>query len=190
MKNQDLISLPCKFVCHIPDGYDQMKSICVEGAQAILLIGSEVPPMIMGVDSEGIKRWGSVPQVLDLTVFPPEKEDPFAELKAAQKAGKTIQSCLAPENPHWIDFKTIPVWDAPISCYRIKPEPPPRQPYSQESWAGRWVKDDDTNVRYSVLEVHHHGIQINRLFLTWETLLIEGWTFSDKPNGIFYPCYR
>jgi hypothetical protein len=47
------------------------------------------------------------------------KPDPYAELKAAQKAGKVIQ---LPSGDKWEDL-TDPTFDFPVSCYRIKPEP-------------------------------------------------------------------
>lgn len=49
--------------------------------------------------------------------FPPEqKDDPYAELKAALAAGKTIQM------RNWEDVATA-MWCRPPDCYRVKPEP-------------------------------------------------------------------
>lgn len=47
------------------------------------------------------------------------KPDPYAELKATQKAGKVIQ---LPSGGKWEDL-TDPTFDFPVGCYRIKPEP-------------------------------------------------------------------
>lgn len=56
-----------------------------------------------------------------------EKEptkDPYAELKAAHKAGKTIQVNAAPiqKQPEWLTCHD-PRWNNDADCYRIKPEP-------------------------------------------------------------------
>jgi hypothetical protein len=46
--------------------------------------------------------------------------DPYAELRAAHAAGKTIQLL---DNILWADCLKEPDWSAPVHDYRIKPEP-------------------------------------------------------------------
>lgn len=49
-----------------------------------------------------------------------EPADPYAEFKAAYKAGKTLQTRgYHPDS--WTDLKTVPVWCDPPDRYRIKP---------------------------------------------------------------------
>ena len=59
---------------------------------------------------------------LPLTTPWPEtpKVDPFAELKAAHKAGKVIQ-CKQDRSGNWVDIP-MPTWDVEIYRYRIKPD--------------------------------------------------------------------
>lgn len=47
--------------------------------------------------------------------------DPYAELKAAHAAGKTIQNASF-DRSGWFDTP-YPKWTAPVDMYRIKPEP-------------------------------------------------------------------
>jgi len=61
---------------------------------------------------------------LPLTVpWPEVKADPYAELKAAKKAGKAIEAQMP--NGEWFDYNPgDPQWNLQPECYRIKPEPP------------------------------------------------------------------
>lgn len=72
---------------------------------------------------------------LPLTVpWPEVKADPYAELKAAKKAGKAIEAQMP--NGEWFDYKPDePQWNLQPECYRIKPEPPAFQlPPPPISW--------------------------------------------------------
>lgn len=51
----------------------------------------------------------------------PSPQDPYAELKAAHAAGKTIQNASF-DKSGWFDTP-YPRWTAPVDMYRIKPEP-------------------------------------------------------------------
>lgn len=55
--------------------------------------------------------------------WPEAKPDPYAELKAAHAAGKTIEVQMP--NGEWFDYNPAdPQWNLQPECYRIKPEPP------------------------------------------------------------------
>ncbi len=57
--------------------------------------------------------------------------DPYAELKAAHAAGKTIQmNCGGPTRDDWRDQRTPPTWRIPANRYRVKPEEPV-DPYAE-----------------------------------------------------------
>lgn len=67
-----------------------------------------------------------------------EKPDPYAELKAAHKAGKVIQQ-IGHGSGDWFDCGTDIGWTRPVECYRIKPWSLPPPPEGK-----RWHRDDWT----------------------------------------------
>ncbi len=86
----------------------------------------EGKPVFVGdvvYDRNGCKWVAGISSITDIMRggFTWTKPDPYAELKAAQKAGRVIQ-WKHHETGVWTDF-TSPSWFSPVSCYRIKPEP-------------------------------------------------------------------
>jgi hypothetical protein len=70
----------------------------------------------------------------DWSMYTYEIADPYADLKAAHAAGKTIQfrGTMAEDAHEWVDI-SIPVWSLPVDCYRLKPLEFPAPPEG-EAW--------------------------------------------------------
>ncbi len=84
--------------------------------------------------------------LLEIADFLKSQNDPYAELKAAHKAGKVIQwSWLTCTEPKWKDCVNEPTWDA-AKQYRIKPEPsftlPPCAPGVEWHRPDGWKLED------------------------------------------------
>jgi hypothetical protein len=64
--------------------------------------------------------------------------DPYAELKAAHAAGKTIQ-CYSKYNKEWITLSN-PIWGTLVSNYRVKPEVDPYAELKAAHAAGKIIQ--------------------------------------------------
>lgn len=102
-----------------------------------------------------------------------EKPDPYADLKAAHAAGKMIQIKVSEE--FW-EERERPLWDSPVECYRIKPEPPPFQlppppPGMQWHRTDGWRAEDlPPGTRPLVLEEHSTNAAQQRYTGGWMRL--------------------
>lgn len=122
-------------------------------------------------------------------VKPPE--DPYQHLKEARARGDQIEVMWGCS---WQPV-TQPNWLEPVGAYRIaaKKEPPPKQPYSPDTFTGEWVREKSP--RYSqafrVVEVACDGIQFGtKPFTRWVDLMVsEKWEWATERNGQWHPFY-
>lgn len=127
---------------------------------------------------------------LKYRVKPPE--DPYQHLKEAHARGEQIELLWA---GRWISLTEpgIISWVYPVTRYRIaKKGLPPKQPYSQESWQGTWVRWKSTKTPQAVLAVHQDYILIADIAETYTRtygILMEDYEWSTSPNGPWNPCY-
>lgn len=129
---------------------------------------------------------------LDLTGMAP---DPYAELKAARKAGKMIQ--FRRPFGEWSDMSMgIPDWYFPVGQYRIKPEPP-KQPRLVPLTADdippgsimRNVHCHPDVKFWAITSVNKLGIVFNSVVWTWDHLFIPHWEIK-RPGEDWRLCSK
>lgn len=120
------------------------------------------------------------------------KTDPYAELKAAHKAGKKLQ-IISHTNGTWIDLLHSPTWSNPVEHYRIKPATKTMPLYAPENWIGLWwVEVEEKNLSL-VTRVDDDYVWLNGN--PWEIRKLVG---KRRANGtrdstgdlIWEPCSR
>jgi len=174
-----------------------MKLITVDGAHGLVFIGDEAEPLIMGVNDKGVEKWGDAPKKVCVDVFP---VDPYAELKAAHAAGKTIQ--YLKRDGEWDDVHcNNPLWNKEDK-YRIKPEPPSKQPLSMEFFDGAqsiWISKMPSYSQFTVVAMDNKIVSIfceeghfdKRNFdISWGDLMSDCWSYSIDGRKTWHPCFR
>lgn len=93
--------------------------------------GIDIPMDLIPTGAKSKERMREM--ILDAirAAFPPEqKDDPYAELKAAYAAGLSFQH-LGWATGNWNDIDYKPVWSDPVERYRVKQEEPAKtDPYA------------------------------------------------------------
>lgn len=120
--------------------------------------------------------------------------DLYQHLKEAHARGEQIEVL---SGDSWVPINHIFQWNDPVSSYRIAPkkELPPKQPYSQDSWTGLWVRITPNGNFRHVTEVATDGIYSgvdkfgNNSFRSWDQLCSGGWEWSISLLGPWNPCY-
>ena len=116
----------------------------------------------------------------------PPPPDPYAELKAAHAAGKTIQNASL-DGSVWWDMP-YPTWTAPVDMYRIKPEPR-KVPFGPDDVrAGDEFTSESITFQWTAKD--KHGVKIDTEWITYEDLILNGW--KKRSLGQSYPqeCYK
>lgn len=102
----------------------------------------------------------------------PEPVDPFAELKAAHKAGKVIQ--IKGYAEQWNDLDHSPEWRAPIAEYRIKPEPEWVELEASDVPPGsvlRQLVDTPSVAFWLVRSASREGVYLHEDLWSWSSLM-------------------
>lgn len=126
--------------------------------------------------------------------------DPYAELKAAQAAGKVIQCRELSGN--WFDLPH-PLWNSPVESYRIKPDPEmvPLEAGDAPVWIayGKTTSDNPQLIgERLVLRVDHCGVVVadeskrsGFNLITWKELMLwdgspdrKTWSPCQKPASV------
>ena len=115
--------------------------------------------------------------------------DPYAELKAAHAAGKTIQIVYFDQVNGFTRINVEPDWSLPASSYRIKPEPQ-KLPLSQDDVkAGDEFLAPDGN-RFQWGQLAFGEISLDDQVLRFITLMENGWKIRSIGETEWRDCYK
>lgn len=117
--------------------------------------------------------------------------DPYAELKAAHAAGKTIQIVYFDQVNGFTRINVEPDWSLPASSYRIKPEPQ-KLPLSQDDVkAGDEFLYDNYRRVWTLLCQETKLIYFdNGLCRSFEQLMLEEWKIRSIGETEWRDCYK
>ena len=117
--------------------------------------------------------------------------DPYAELKAAHAAGKTIQIVYFDQVNGFTRINVEPDWSLPASSYRIKPEPQ-KLPLSQDDVkAGDEFLYDNYRRVWTLLCQETKLIYFdNGLCRSFEHLMLDEWKIRSIGETEWRDCYK
>jgi hypothetical protein len=117
----------------------------------------------------------------------PPPLDPYAELKAAHAAGKTIQ--LRYNDKDSFDDVSRPSWYYLPECYRIKPEPQKLPLCADDIKAGdEFLAPDGYRRQWEKLS--DKGISFVWAYPSWDDLAVHGYKIRSLNETEWRPCYK